>query len=468
MLGSTRNAHHHTRHGVDRNVSAPSMTDHQHYFRAHLDDPSRIGEYEELTLAELDRVAAAVFVFVSPPGPAGEELRLLGALASHGVDKAFLVCNFYPDHWADPETRNEVTEYIESIVSGGADEGVSAEDVHVYALSAKSGLAASRSDDAEAFDESGVGVLRRDLERFLAKDALPRTLGAVERRIDSARSLVLDALLERARILNAPHLVASVRDDHQRKLETSRRSLRGIIDEINRAAEVLGNDLAEIMDHPYRTAATDIEQATTIRAVEEAEHRMRLLIETAASRSSMKFSQTAAVVEQRVRRELFDTFGVDERLAKSGHGAPEWSRLAGGEGLATLASSSADWSAVGSAAGLAAVGGGLIGGAVLGGAGLALLAVGPVGWLIGLAVGGALSAATAGSVAGLSTRGRLDAADRSKILSSLQRQRTEAAQLAAIRIGMGDRSGTCIEQRAEELLRRPRGRNRSHRSDSSR
>ena len=123
-----------------------------------LDDPSNVEAYEELTLAELARVSAAVFVFVSPPGASDEEMRLLRRLGANGVDKVFLVCNFYSDQWRSADTRRKVSECIKSTVTGATDGNVAPEDIRIYQVSAKDASASAAGGRRLGVSRVGYGT----------------------------------------------------------------------------------------------------------------------------------------------------------------------------------------------------------------------------------------------------------------------------------------------------------------------
>ncbi len=395
-----------------------------------LDDPSMIDDYEQVTLAELDRVAAAVFVFGSPPGPAGEEIRLLRTLGARGIDKVFLVCNFYPDQWADGEVRAEISEFIESTVAEGSDLPNAPEAVHVYQVNAKAGLTSMEQADSNGYEASGVLALRNDLERFLSQEALPWTLGAAARRIQTAVDLNSDLLLERERMLANPHVIESFRATSKRRLESSRAALHDVVDGVDEAAHRLGDSLAGLVAEPFAIARASVEKAVTIGDLERVEHRLRLQVETAAARSSTLFGQETAIAEQRARRAIYDSFGVTERLDVAGRVTLDLSALADHDGLGSAMVRTTDWATVGSTASLTAVGGGLIGGSIAGGVGVALLAAGPVGWIAGFAIGGVVGALTGGAVGGIATKSRLTADGRSAAAAVLSSRRAKAEQVA--------------------------------------
>ena len=391
-----------------------------------LDDPSQIAEYEDLTLAELDRVAAAVFVFVSPPGPAGEEIRLLRSLRDRNVDKSFLVCNFYPDHWRDAAARRDVSAYLTSIVAENA--GVDPSDAQIYEVSARQAFDAAHDNDADSYSESGVQQLRDDLERFLTRDALPQILGAASRCIESAKSVLEDALLERERVLNNPALLTEAVQRQSAVISESKSVVQGLVDEVRSTAAEIRSTLVPIVKLPFDETRQGVETATSVAEAEAAVMRLRLRVETAASRSSRLFDQRTVVSEQSLQRRLFESLEISDRIESTGSGVSTWADAAS-DGLASmLPSKQSDWGTVGISAGVTAVGGGLIGGSLAGGVGIALLAAGPVGWLVGLAAGAALGAVGGGVAAATATRRVLGNADRLSILASLSAQESHAME----------------------------------------
>lgn len=358
-----------------------------------LDDPSLADDYEKLTLAELDRVAATVFILTSPPGPSGEEIRILRSLGARAVDKLFLVCNFYPDQWNDPEVREQMTEYIEGIVADGAGDGVDRSDVRVYPISAKSGFKSSLADDSEGFEDSGVAELRRDLEAYLAGGALERMLGYVEYRIKMSSQLVVDLLLQRRQVLHSPELVKPLASKLKSDIVDSQSRLKELEREIIEASRSLNSELGTIVSRPVQVAIDAVSKATKRPELEVIFHRMRLQFETAASEASSVFDQRAGYEYARLHRKLFDSFGVEERIQAATTGLNL--NRAAAEIAPSMPGMNMDKTTV--AAGSLATGAtlGILGGIVAGGAGMALIALGPIGWLIGAGIG-----AVAGSAAG--------------------------------------------------------------------
>ena len=382
-----------------------------------LDDPSMAEDYEKLTLAELDRVAATIFVVVSPPGLSGEEIRVLKTLSERAVDKLFLVCNFYPDHWDDLEIREQMVEYIERIVAEGAGSAIDRSDVRVYPISAKMGFKAALIEDQEKFEESGVAQLRRDLEKYLSAGALDRMLSFVEYRIKMSAQIVCDLLIQRKQILLSPELIRPFATKLNKDIQESKLNLKELEREIGEAGKLLCVELSEIICGPLVSAIAATSAMTKKNDLEVMSHRLRLQFETASSEASLVFDQRSGYEFARLHRKLFDSFGVEERIRTAGT-QMNLSRLAA-EIAPSIPKIDMDKTSV--AAGGLVTGGvvGLLGGALAGGAGMALLAAGPVGWIVGLALGSIFGMGAGGVATRMMTKDTLNQEHRKAVTDEL-------------------------------------------------
>ena len=382
-----------------------------------LDDPSMAEDYEKLTLAELDRVAATIFVVVSPPGLSGEEIRVLKTLSERAVDKLFLVCNFYPDHWDDLEIREQMVEYIERIVAEGAGSAIDRSDVRVYPISAKMGFKAALIEDQEKFEESGVAQLRRDLEKYLSAGALDRMLSFVEYRIKMSAQIVCDLLIQRKQILLSPELIRPFATKLNKDIQESKLNLKELEREIGEAGKLLCVELSEIICGPLVSAIAATSAMTKKNDLEVMSHRLRLQFETASSEASLVFDQRSGYEFARLHRKLFDSFGVEERIRTAGT-QMNLSRLAA-EIAPSIPKIDMDKTSV--AAGGLVTGGvvGLLGGALAGGAGMALLAAGPVGWIVGLALGSIFGMGAGGVATRMMTKDTLSQEHRKAVSDEL-------------------------------------------------
>lgn len=388
-----------------------------------LDDPSLAEDYERLTLAELDRVAAAVVVLVSPPGPGGDEIRLLRTLGSRSVDKLFLVCNFYPDHWSDSTVREEMTRYIESVVTSGAGHGLDATDVRVFAVSARSGFRAAVADDLDGLRESGVEALRVELAEYLARGVLQRMNGYVKRRVDMSRALLGELLVQRRRILAQPELAEPIRAALEDEVTRSLRMIDDIRMELARTASELGSDLRATLNRPFDVALSALESAEKVEQAEELIRRLQIQYESAVSEASTLFATTTELAYAQAQKKLYDSLGIAERIStdRKNLGADLGDVAIG----ASVTEARADWSEVTAGGLVAGTGVGLLAGSLAGGVGLALVAAGPVGWLIGLGLGALLGGGMGAAFTRHAQRGRIGAEERNRVSQDLDRSRSQ-------------------------------------------
>jgi hypothetical protein len=105
-----------------------------------------------------------------------------------------------------------------------------------------------------------------------------------------------------------------------------------------------------------------------------------------------------------------------------------------------------NWGAVGATTGLGIVGGSLLGGSLAGGVGIALIALGPVGWLIGAGIGTLLGAGVGTAAGSFFARDLLSDQDRLEVRNALDRK------AESTRTMVFDRSAAWAAQAAEELV----------------
>ncbi|MFM8794737.1 MAG: dynamin family protein [Acidimicrobiales bacterium] len=382
-----------------------------------LSDPSLSDEYEQLTLAELDRVSATIIVLVSPPGPESEEVSLVRSLCEKAVDKVFLVCNFHPDRWKNPSSVASSVEEIETIVSHAVGDSFVPADAKVYAVSARDGWRATESGDTDAFKGSGVQHLRKDLESFVSSDAVRRMRGFVEMRLNQALNITSDLLRERRRVLLSPDLAGNARRNLEQAIETSRSRLSELLMEVQAIGTGLAPELIRMMSEPFAEARRSVEGAKKVSDLENIYQRLRLQIETASSRASLLIDQRTGVEQAKLQRRLYETFGIEDRLRVAADTAV-LSTLADVAPALPDAKTDKDAVAMGGLVGAASLG--AIGSAISGGAGMALIALGPVGLIAGLGIGLLMGAFGGGILTRVLTRGSIDAQDRDEAVRTLR------------------------------------------------
>lgn len=381
-----------------------------------LADPSLIADYEELTLAELDRVAAVIFVLSSPPGPGSEELAILQSLSHRAVDKLFLVCNFYQDQWTDPLTVQQMVENVKEATSAGTNKGVGQNNQRVFPVSALEGFRASIAGDLNGLAESGIVELRQDLESYLLEGAVLGLANYVQRRLDQIVNIILDTLFERKKILINPSSVEARKRELEVNISASNTLLAEIQATLHQTSTEVSRELTTVFQEPYRALRPEVEKLDRISEVEDLFNRLRIQLETAVSRATTLCAQRAGLVEIKLQRRLYESFGIEERLSLQDV-ALDVSNMPIDSPRMPVIEADHLSTAAGAIIGAAALG--TVGGVTAVGAGLAFLAIlGPLGWLAGAGLGILFGAGGGAVVSKYLTRGRLDERARTELLNN--------------------------------------------------
>jgi len=351
-----------------------------------LSDPSMSSVFEDLTLAELDRTAAAIIVFLYPPGIAHNEVELLKSLDLRRVDKTFLVCNFYSGPWEDEEVRKKVeagiTQHIRLATNGETDES----SLRLYSVNAGHAWKARRSGDAESFEASGVARLSRDLESYLTDGALSLLSKSAGEHLRLARSIASARITDRIDLLDDPDRLIQVKLDRSGVVDAARARAETICERVERECEILGSNMAELAKEPFENALAELAAATKKRDLEMLEARWRIRVETMISRVGSLFTTGLSDVRVSAQRELVETFEVDHPDLEAGDSLAMLSSDSFGLNIGTVVST--DWGSIALASGAGA----LLAGSIAGGAGMALLwFMGPVGWAVGAGIGALLA-----------------------------------------------------------------------------
>jgi ribosomal protein L31E len=273
-----------------------------------LDDAQTDEIYTERTLQELDAVDAGVIVFLSPPTVGATELDFLQEVSARQLKKVFLVCNMYPQHFHDPETRRAVLSYVGGrIVEASRKAGLSGR-VRIYAVCALEAWQARKEMDIERYRASGAALLHRDLEQFLSESAGRRMINEAARRISYASNLAKGEVRVRRALLDDPELLASHRarlDDDVRRLE---REFDVAINATIAAVEPLRIRVRSMLTKPFPRAKRTIEACKTVEELEEFASKFRREIEVSAEVAARTFQAGFESILERLRVTLEDKF----------------------------------------------------------------------------------------------------------------------------------------------------------------
>lgn len=404
-------------------------------------DPDRRAALEGLTLSELNRVSAAIFVTCSPPGVSGAETGLLEQLDQRQVDKTLFVGNLYSDNWEDEATKEAVGAHLTRALVGIEPEEAMGK---VFLLHAKRGWRARLKGETDAYEESGVADLERELERYVAGGAMADLLRVSTHHLRRAVTAARERIDERRRLLEDPAPLQQVRDGLETRIADAQRTLSSIGRQIDRDARTLAMGLAAIAAEPYDAAMLDVAGVARKEQLKYVDGTLKARIEASKSRIAVEFDATVRELESRAKAELEASFGgVDVEELVADIRLPASVGSSGGlvlsEDIATQLGVSA----------MAAAGGAIVGGSLAGGAGIALVALGPVGWIVGAAIGALLVGGGAQLL-----QSRLGAGERQQLLAALEQQREQARQRVTETVELAGRALSAELDRREAAYSR--------------
>jgi hypothetical protein len=392
-----------------------------------LQDPSLSEAYEERTLEELKRVSAAIFMFVSPPGPASHEVKMIRSLAASGIDKVFLVCNFYPDVWNNKEEREAVLEYIQKIVvdAAVASSQNAPKEIKLYAVNAKNGLIAIESGDEAAYKESGVGTLRDDVEEFLNSGALKAVTAGAEERLAQARSIIESTLKKRESVLKDPSKLQSAVRDLADAVTRSENELTSLQESLRQDGEVIGSKVGQILAEPFSLSLSQVASASSISDLKTAVASIDHLVAGALARASSEFENATIRSLSKAEDRLMQSFGTSDSFAGAMARTKNFD-LSLGSPVTGNISTRIDWDNVAGTAAVTGLVAGGLGGALAGGAGTALLISGPIGWIIGAAAMGIIGLFGGAAAGVMGSINKINAQDRKRISDDITRMMKDA------------------------------------------
>jgi hypothetical protein len=273
-----------------------------------LDDAEADEVYTERTLQELDVVDAGVVLFLSPPTVGATELGFLEQVVARDLKKTFLVCNMYPQHFHDPETRQAVLDYVGNrIVDASRKLGKSGE-VRVYPVCALEAWQARQTDDIDQWKRSGADRLLRDIENYLSDVAGQQVLDDAADRIGKATEMAKAEVRVRQQLLDDPKQLQTFR--HQ--LDRNIADLEGRFEEATSMAftEVapLKMRIRGLVLQPFNRAKKDIEGLDSLEELEQFASRFRRQVEVAGELASRQFGEGFQHLVHRLQVQLQERF----------------------------------------------------------------------------------------------------------------------------------------------------------------
>jgi hypothetical protein len=273
-----------------------------------LDDAEADEVYTERTLQELDVVDAGVVLFLSPPTVGATELRFLEEVVARDLKKTFLVCNMYPQHFHDPETRHAVLEYVGNRIVEASRKASRGGEVRVYPVCALEAWQARQSDDIDLWKRSGADRLLRDLENELSKGAGQLVLRDAADRIVKAAEMAKAEVQVRQQLLEDPE-----------QLQVFRRQLDDNIHDLERRFdEAVSMALTEVAPlkmrirglvlQPFSRAKKELAELESADELEQFASRFRRQLEVAGELASRQFADGFEHLVVRLQAQLQERF----------------------------------------------------------------------------------------------------------------------------------------------------------------
>ncbi|MBW3664652.1 MAG: dynamin family protein [Actinobacteria bacterium] len=269
-----------------------------------LDDAHADEVYTERTMQELDICDAGVVVFLSPPNVSATEMRFLEHIVARNLKKTFLVCNMYPQHFYDVETRNAVLEYAGRKIVEATRRAGGTGEVRVYPVCALEAWNAQLEDDIDKWKRSGADRLMRELELYLTEVAGADVLADTARRIVELTKMAKSDVQVRLRLLDDPAQLAQRRvqlDGNVRELEAEYDRV------VNSAMTELGPlkmRIRGMLLQPFSRAKGAVSRMQEVEELERFAGKFRREIEVAGEVASRNLADGFRTIADRVRAAL--------------------------------------------------------------------------------------------------------------------------------------------------------------------
>lgn len=223
-----------------------------------LDDAEADDWYTRRTIQELGRADVGIVAFMSPPTVGATEMQFLRQVAAAHLDRTLLVCNLYPQHHADPDTRREVIEYVRRRVM----EATGVDDIQILPICAEQAFHARMTDDEELWVRSGGQGLLAAVSEVIQSHTGSAALVAAADGLDRVEQLIRSSIDLRLRLLRQRDLsvLDRLRDHRERSDGPAREFDRRLAD-----LDGTTNALRALVQQAFLRGRAAIAEATTER-----------------------------------------------------------------------------------------------------------------------------------------------------------------------------------------------------------
>ncbi len=179
-----------------------------------LDDAEADEWYTRRTIQELSGADVGIVLFMSPPTVGATEMDFLRKVTAAHLDRTLLVCNFYPQHFADPATRDQVLGYVRQRVV----EATGVDAVQILPICAQQAWEARRTDDEVLWAQSGGRGLLDAVAEVIQAHTGSAALVAAADALDRVEQLIRSSIDLRLRLLRQRDLsvLARLREHRER------------------------------------------------------------------------------------------------------------------------------------------------------------------------------------------------------------------------------------------------------------
>lgn len=269
-----------------------------------LDDAEADDVYTTRTMQELDVVDAGIVVFLSPPTVGATEMEFLTEVVARDLKKTFLVCNMYPQHFHDKETRNAVLGYVGGRILEASRRAGHTGEVRVYPVCAFEAWQARLDDDIEAWKRSGADRLLRDVETYLADVAGRDVLGEAVERLEKAAEMAKTEVRVRRQLLEDPEKLDAYRSHLDRNIRQLEQRFDTAVDASLMRIGPLKLQLRGLISKPFEEAKGSIQQMSTVKQVDAFANRFRREVEVTGEHASRAFAEGFEQIVAELRQQL--------------------------------------------------------------------------------------------------------------------------------------------------------------------
>ncbi len=273
-----------------------------------LDDADADDVYTERTLQELDVVDAGIVLFLSPPTVSATELRFLEEVVARDLKKTFLVCNMFPQHFHDRETRTAVLDYVGGRIVEASRRAGRSGDVWVYPVCALEAWQARQNDDILQWRRSGADRLLRDVENYLSCFAGRQTLRMGADRIVHAVAIAQAEVGVRQQLLSDPQQLQTFRHDLDRNILALEHGFDEVLNLALTDVAPLKIRIRSLVLQPFSRAKQDLEALSTVEEIDAFAARFRRQLEVAGELASRQFAEGFEHLVARLQSQLEQRF----------------------------------------------------------------------------------------------------------------------------------------------------------------